>query len=100
MVVSVFMRVVGTQLLHEFCQQHRDVEDQVEGWLAEAREASWKTTQDVRLRYRSASFLSGNQVIFNLKGNKYRLLTLVNFNNQVILVKKIGTHAEYDKWEL
>jgi mRNA interferase HigB len=94
------MRVVGTQVLHDFYQLHRDVEDQVQDWLAEAREASWQTTRDIKARYQTASFLSGNRVVFNLKGNKYRLLAVVSFKNQVVFVKKIGTHAEYDKWEL
>lgn len=94
------MRVVGAKTLHRFCQHHQEVEDQVKAWLAEAREATWQTTRDIKVRYASASFLSGNRVIFNLKGNKYRLLTMVTFKSQVVLVVKIGTHTEYDKWEL
>ncbi len=94
------MKVVGIGILHEFCQIHRDVEGQIQNWLADARGASWQTTRDIKLRYQTASFLSGNRVVFNLKGNKYRLLTILSFPNQVVFVKKIGTHAEYDKWEL
>jgi len=100
MLIFPSMRVVGVETLHEFCQHHREVEDQIKAWLAEASEATWQTTRDIKLRYSSASFVSGNRVIFNLKGNKYRLLTMVTFKSQVVLVLKIGTHAEYDKWEL
>ena len=100
MLLWLLMRVVGVQALHGFCQHHREVEGQVKAWIAEASEATWQTTQDIKLRYASASFLSGNRVVFNLKGNRYRLLTKVTFKSQVVLVLKMGTHAEYDKWEL
>lgn len=100
MLIWIPMRVVGVETLHGFSQQHREVEDQAKAWLAEASEATWQTSQDIKLRYASASFLSGNRVIFNLKGNKYRLLTMVTFKSQVVLILKMGTHAEYDKWEL
>jgi mRNA interferase HigB len=55
---------------------------------------------DIKARYSSASFLSDNRVVFNVKGNKYRLLVKVGFNLQTVIIQRIGTHAEYDKWEI
>ncbi|MBN1458440.1 MAG: type II toxin-antitoxin system HigB family toxin [Armatimonadetes bacterium] len=94
------MRVVGTPELVRFRRKHADARSQIDTWLAEAENASWRTTQDIKARYSSASFLSDRRVIFNLKGNAYRLLVRVSYKNQVVRVLRIGTHAEYDSWEL
>lgn len=87
-------------MLHEFMKHHLDIQGPLETWIQEVREASWRTTLDIKARYSSASFLSDNRVVFNVKGNKYRLLVKVGFNLQTVLIQRIGTHAEYDKWEL
>ncbi|ALA60732.1 hypothetical protein NITMOv2_4356 [Nitrospira moscoviensis] len=94
------MQLVGLKVLHEFMKQHLDIQGPLETWIQEVREASWKTTLEIKARYASASFLSDNRVIFNVKGNKYRLLVKVGFNLQTVLIQRIGTHAEYDKWDL
>ena len=62
-------------------------------------EAEWKGSADVKARYPTASFLSDNRVIFNIKGNKFRLETKINYDVKVVLAKRIGTHAEYSKWK-
>ena len=94
------MLVVGQKRLEEFAASHADVRPRLHAWFHEVEEAQWKSPQDVKLRYPTASFLSDNRVVFNLKGNKYRLVTKVSFDVQVVLIEKIGTHAEYSKWEL
>ena len=94
------MQLVGLRVLYDFMKRHLDIQGPLETWIQEVREASWSTTLEIKARYSSASFLSGNRVIFNVKGNKYRLLVKVGFNLQTVLIQKIGTHAEYDKWEL
>ncbi len=94
------MRVIGRESLNVFCQQHADVRVQVNAWLAEVREAGWHKPADVKERYTSASILENDRVVFNLKGNKYRLVVKVSYKSQVVRVLKIGTHAEYDKWKL
>jgi mRNA interferase HigB len=94
------MRVVGRKQLEDFAHLHADIRPQLDAWLKELEEADWRETQKVRDRYTNASFLSGNRVVFNLKGNKYRLLTKMSFEVQVVFVVRIGTHAEYSKWEL
>lgn len=92
------MKIVGIKTLHEFKEKHTDVQSQIDAWLAEVGQAIWRKPSDIKQRYASASFLEDNQVIFNIKGNRYRLLVKVNYKNQIILIKKVGTHDEYLKW--
>jgi len=92
------MKVVGLTILDEFVNQHGDVREQISAWISEATEATWKTPGDIRARYATASFLFDNRVVFNIKGNRYRLEVKISYKNQIILIKRIGTHAEYSKW--
>ena len=94
------MRVVGTKILTEFAERHADVRSQIEAWFSEVEEANWKKPQHIKKRYPNASLLAGNRVVFNLKGNKYRLLVRIQFDLEIVRVVKLGTHAEYRKWEL
>ena len=93
------MKVVGRKQLQQFSDTHADVRSQIESWLCEVEEADWQTPMDIKERYASASFLTDNRVIFNLRGNKYRLDTKISYKSKVVLIKRIGTHAEYSKWE-
>jgi len=93
------VKVVGREVLSDFTKRHADVRAQVAAWIAEAEEASWKSQQDVRARYRSVSFI-GKRAVFDLKGTKYRLVATIAFNTGVVVIERIGTHAEYTKWKL
>lgn len=93
------MKVVGRLILNTFCERYADLRTQADAWLAEADEAAWKMPSDIKRRYQSASFLANNRVIFNLKGNAYRLDTKIAYQQQVVLIKRVGTHAEYSKWK-
>jgi mRNA interferase HigB len=84
--------------LEKFIVAHSDAASAVDNWFQEALAASWRTPADIKARYVSASFLPNNRVVFNLKGNKYRLDTQIAYRTQIVLVKRIGTHAEYDRW--
>lgn len=92
------MKIIGKGVLNDFKRKHTDAGSQVDSWENEVEAADWKIPLDIKRRYASASILQSNQVVFNLKGNKYRLLTKVNYKNKVVLVKKAGTHEEYDNW--
>jgi mRNA interferase HigB len=94
------MKVVGRNVVDEFGQNHADVLSQVKYWLCEAESAEWRSPKDIKQRYPHASILSKNRVIFNLKGNKYRLEAKINYAAGVVLIKRMGTHAEYSKWDL
>ena len=93
------MKVLGREILSDFVKRHADVRSQVAAWVAEAEEADWKEPQEVRARYPSVSFIGGNRAVFNLKGTKYRLDTTIAFKTRIVVVERIGTHAEYTKWK-
>jgi len=94
------MRVVGRKRLEEFASRHADVRAQLDAWLGEVEEADWRAPADVKARFPSASILPDDRVIFNLKGNRYRLEVRISYGVKIVLVARIGTHAEYSKWEL
>ncbi|CAK0475987.1 Uncharacterized protein conserved in bacteria [Burkholderia pseudomallei] len=91
------MRVIGLGVLSAFCDEHADCRKWVSNWIQDVKQSTWTTTHDIKLRYPSASFLAENIVIFNVRGNSYRLETQVALDTGVVAVKWIGTHAEYDK---
>jgi mRNA interferase HigB len=90
------MRIIGRDKLDAFCTKHADARKWVENWLAEAEAATWTAPQQIKSRYSSASFLPEAIVIFNVKGNDYRLEVLVAYKTSVVIVQWIGTHADYD----
>lgn len=91
------MKVIGLGLLSAFCDAHADCRKWIANWIADVKHCSWANTHDVKARYPTASLLADNVVIFNVRGNIYRLETQIAFGIGVVSVKWIGTHAEYDK---
>jgi mRNA interferase HigB len=91
------LRIISKKILREFWITHADSEQQLKSWFQEASISKWKTPNDIKAIYPSASFLSNNRVIFNIKGNTYRLLVRINYDYQMVWIRFIGTHAEYDK---
>jgi len=94
------MHLVGKQLLSAFKNEHPDARSQVEAWEAEVENAEWKTPMDVKARYQKASFPGKGQIIFDFGWNRYRLWVKVAYNTGVVLVRAIGTHKEYDGWNI
>lgn len=92
------MKLIGLEVLENFRRGHADIRNPLDAWEAEARDAQWTTPQDIKARYASASFIGDDRVVFNIKGTKYRLDVKVNYRHQIVLVKRIGTHEEYNKW--
>lgn len=93
------MLILGKKKLVEFIKKHTEIKDQLESWYSETSDADWKTPQHVKDRYSSASFLPNDRVVINIKGNKYRLDLKINFIRKIVIIKRIGTHAEYSKWK-
>jgi mRNA interferase HigB len=93
------MRLLGKMILDDFCNNHADGASQIRTWISEAEEAEWSTPNDIKARYVNASFLSDNRVVFNIKGNKYRLDVKVYYQRQTVIVKRVGTHTEYNRWK-
>ena len=91
------MRVIAKKTLRKFWQKHNDCEQQLKVWYDEASEAKWRTPNDIKKEYRSASILEDNRVVFNIKGNKYRLIVKFDYKYGWAWIRFIGTHAEYDK---
>ena len=91
------MRVIAKKILKEFWEKHPDCEQQLKSWYQEAGNAEWKNSNEIKTEYPYASILSDNRVVFNIKGNKYRLIVKISYTFQIIWIRFIGTHSEYDK---
>jgi mRNA interferase HigB len=91
------LRVIAKKTLRDFWAKHPDCEQQLKAWFQEALKSQWKKPGDIKKEYPSASFLAENRVVFNIKGNSYRLIVKINYDYQMIWIRFIGTHAEYDK---
>ncbi len=82
--------------LRAFWQRHPDAEQPLNAWYEEATSATWTQPADIKARYRSASVLKNRRVVFNIKGNDYRLIVAIAYRLQIVYVKFVGTHQEYD----
>jgi mRNA interferase HigB len=91
------MKVIGRDRLELFCRRHADARRWIDNWLADVESAAWTSPYDIRQRYATASFLGGGLVIFNARGNAYRLEAGVAYRTGVVSVEWIGTHADYDE---
>lgn len=93
------MRLLGLQMLEAFKKRHANSRASLDAWRNEVEntETQWGGPQDIKIRYPNASFLANNRAIFNIKGNNYRLVVKVKYQNGIVLIEWVGTHAEYDK---
>jgi mRNA interferase HigB len=90
------MRIIARKTLVAFWTRHPDSAEPLKAWFKVAGEAVWKTPQDVKAQYLSASILKGGRVVFNIAGNKYRLVAWINFDYGVVYIRFVGTHRDYD----
>lgn len=90
------MRVISKKTLREFWQRHPDAEQALKAWYAEAEAASWQDPPEIKAQFRSASILKDSRVVFNICGNKYRLVAKISYKNAIVLIRFVGTHREYD----
>jgi mRNA interferase HigB len=91
------MRIIAKRALREFWERHRDAEEPLLAWYREVEHEEWDTPAKVKEKYRSASIVANNRVVFNIKGNSYRLVVKVNYGARIVFVRFVGTHAEYDQ---
>lgn len=91
------MKIVAIGALRRFWQRHPDSEQPLKAWYDEAKHALWTTPQQIRNRYASASFVGKNRVVFNIKGDDYRLIVAVAYRFRAVYIKFVGTHAEYNR---
>ncbi len=90
------MRVIAVSALRAFRERHPDAEQPLKAWYEEASRAAWTQPADIKAQYRSASVLKNRRVVFNIKGNEYRLIVAMAYRLQIVYVKFVGTHKEYD----
>ena len=93
------MRVISVKTLKLFWEKHPDAKSPLSAWYTEAKKARWKGPQDIKAEYRTASILRNNRVVFNIKGNAYRLVVAVKYEFQIVYIRFIGSHAAYDEIE-
>jgi mRNA interferase HigB len=91
------MRIIARGTLRDYWEIHPDVEDALRTWYYEASRAAWQSPAEVKEAHRNASIIAGNRVVFNIKGNKYRLIAAMRYDIGIIFIRFIGTHVEYDK---
>ena len=91
------MRVIALSTLRTFWEVHPDAETPLRSWYALASRAIWKTPADIKAAYGNASFTKSNRVVFNIKGNDYRLVVAVRYDKGLMYVRFIGTHGLYDR---
>lgn len=91
------MRVIAKKILREFWIKHADSEQQLKTWYREASKAIWNNPAEIKNDYAKVSILKSGRVVFNICGNKYRLIIDINYNRQWIFIRFIGTHNDYDK---
>ncbi len=90
------MRIIAVSQLRAFWEDNPDAEQALKSWVDEVKKATWIQPADIKDQYRSASILKNRRVVFNIKGNDYRLVVSVAYRFQAVYVKFVGTHAEYD----
>lgn len=99
----ICVRIIARSTLTRFIEKldgHKDqraVKAALESWFQEARQAQWKNSSDVKGSYANASIVGADRVVFNIKGNAYRLVVSVNYRRGALFIKWLGTHKEYDK---
>jgi len=93
------MRVIAKKTLRKFwtMPNRSDSKGPLEAWHSEVQRANWSTPQVVKDQFRSASILKNNRMVFNIAGNKYRLIVSIDYPRQVVFIKFVGTHKQYDQ---
>lgn len=91
------MRIIARKTLRIFWERHPNAEQALKAWYHDVQQASWKSPDDIRQIYAAASFIANNRVVFNIRGNTYRLIVAINYPYQIVYIRFIGTHAEYDR---
>lgn len=91
------MRIIALSTLRAFWEKHPDAETPLRAWYALTSRANWKTPADIKAAYRNASFTANSRVVFNIKGNDYRLVAAVRYDRELMFVRFVGSHRQYDK---
>ena len=91
------MNGIARSTLQAFWQRHADAEEDLKAWYHEVRASSWRSAADIKRRYARASIVTSERVVFDICGNRYRLVARINYASGTVFVRFVGTHAEYDR---
>jgi mRNA interferase HigB len=91
------MRIIAKRKLREFWKRHPDAEEPLLAWYREVEQEDWDGPTKVKAKYRNSSIVGDNRVVFNIKGNDYRLVVKINYRYRVVYIRFVGAHAEYDR---
>ena len=97
LLLYLLMRVIAKRTLREFWLKHAESEQALKSWFNEAEKSNWASPNDIKSEYPSASVLADNRIVFNIKGNLYRLIVKINYSHQMVWIRFVGTHSAYDK---
>ena len=93
---ETILRIIAKRTLRQFWEEFPDSEQQLKAWYQESSKAGWESPNEIKEQYTSASILKNSRVVFNICGNKYRLIVEINFPGKRVFIRFIGTHKEYD----
>ncbi|MBU1662868.1 MAG: type II toxin-antitoxin system HigB family toxin [Chloroflexi bacterium] len=91
------MRIISRKTLREFWEKHPDARQVLQAWYVDVKRAEWKSPLDIKNIYRNVSIVANNRVVFNIKGNRYRLVLVIQYEFGIVYIRFVGTHPEYDK---
>ncbi len=93
------MRIISIKTIKDFWKnpKYKDSEQALRAWFFEVKKEKWISPNDVKIKYKNASIIGNNRIVFNIKGNKYRLIVSVKYKFKIVFIRFIGTHSEYDK---
>lgn len=91
------MRVIAKKTLRTFWESHRDTEQTLKAWHQDVKNAEWRSPNDIKQMYANASIIANNRVVFNIRGNNYRLVAAINYDFGIVYIRFVGTHKEYNQ---
>lgn len=91
------MSIIARKTLRDFWEKHSDAEQPLQAWYDDTRNANWRSPTEIKAVYRNASILPNNRVVFNIKGNHYRLIVMIRYDLGIVFIRFVGIHAEYDE---
>lgn len=92
-----FIRIIAIKTLRDFWDRYPSAKKPLQAWYADAKNSHWKSPNEVKRFYRNASIVANNRVVFNIKGNNYRLVVAIHYDFEIIYIRFVGTHQEYDR---
>ena len=91
------MHVISRKILRNFWEKHPDARHPLQTWYADVKHATWTGPADIKSVYQNASFLANNRIVFNIKGDRYRIIVVVQYRYEAVYIRFVGTHKEYDR---